>query len=96
MASPVAPACPGCEAMRAELAYLRKQNAELVDKMLALANPGALAVVRVQVPSLTATPGVTKDAEGKEWVDYEGQQVPLEEYRRVQDKIAEMYSGGRG
>lgn len=92
--------CAGCEARQQEIEHLRKQVGDLTDKLLALANPIALAASRgqmVPVQQPVVTPQGMADVvddQGRGYVLYDGQMVPLEEYRRVMEKVSTMASGG--
>jgi hypothetical protein len=86
--------CLGCQARDSELAYLRGQNAALVDKLLALANPTALAVVRGQMPM--GPTGIIRDEKGNEFVEVDGRQVPMAEWQHGQEMLDKMMSGNRG
>ena len=91
--------CPGCEARQAEIDYLRKQNIDLTDKLMALANPAALAMARGQMPVLQPQVMSSQgpaDAviDGQAMILFDGKYVPLEEYNRVKAKVDQMASGG--
>lgn len=91
--------CQGCIARDGELAYLRRQNAELVDKIVAMANPVALAVSRGQMiaPTQVATPLGTADGvdeNGQAYIVIDGRKVPQEEYNSAMDHLARQMSMG--
>lgn len=43
------PRCPVCSELREQIAWLREQNKNLADRLLAISNPSALAAFRPDI-----------------------------------------------
>ena len=77
--------CLGCEARKEELEHLRRQVADLQDRLLAATNPQAYAQVSgkgLQTPGAPAVEYHTTD-DGQTWVILDGKSVRLEDYQRL-------------
>lgn len=81
--------CTACEALRAEVTYLRTQVERLQDRLLAVASPAAFAQVSGQVPAQT-TAAIESyiDDQGQAWVTVGGRQVKLEDYNKLMEQAA--------
>ena len=76
--------CAGCEARDQEIQYLREQNSGLIDRLMAVSSPQALAQIKggSGVPVAPAVESFVDD-QGQAWVTVQGKSVPLEKWSEM-------------
>lgn len=76
--------CAGCEALRAEVAFLRTQVVDLNDRLLVVSNPQAYAQLKGQ-SALPVSPAIESfvDEGGQAWITVAGKAVKLEEWQEL-------------